>query len=49
MFKKSAVRDFILAGGGDVFSPETAANAVLLSGFFSFRGNEQPDPYSARI
>ena len=29
MFKKSAVRDFILAGGGDVFSPETAANAVL--------------------
>lgn len=29
MFKKSAVRDFILAGGGDVFSPETVANAVL--------------------
>lgn len=29
MFQKSAVRDFILAGGGDVFSPETVANAVL--------------------
>lgn len=29
MFKKSAVRDFILAGGGDVFSPETVANGVL--------------------
>lgn len=29
MFQKSAVRDFILAGGGDVFSPETVANGVL--------------------
>ena len=29
MFKKSAKRDYILKQGGDVFEPETMANAVL--------------------
>jgi NAD(P)-dependent dehydrogenase (short-subunit alcohol dehydrogenase family) len=29
LFQKSAKRDFILAAGGDVFSPETVADGVL--------------------
>lgn len=29
MFQKSEAREFILAAGGDVFSPETVANAVV--------------------
>lgn len=29
MFKQSDVRDYILSAGGDIFSPETVANAVL--------------------
>lgn len=29
MFKKSANREYLLAAGGDVFQPETIANAVL--------------------